>query len=73
MTTRIANLPTASIPWVDPSTGQPKDGFRLFMTLFAAGNFGPFVSAANDVAAAKAGVAVGGVYENAGAVRVRLS
>jgi hypothetical protein len=64
MTTRIANLPSPSLPWVDPATGQPKDGFRLFMTLFAAGNLGPFVQAANDAAAAKAGVAVGGVYQN---------
>jgi hypothetical protein len=43
------------------------------MTLFAAGNLGPFASAADDAAAAKAGVAVGGVYQNAGALRVRLT
>jgi hypothetical protein len=73
MTGRVANLPSATLPWIDPKTGRPAEGFRLFMTLFAAGNFGPFVSASSDAAAAKAGVSVGGVYQNAGALRVRLS
>jgi hypothetical protein len=72
MTTRVANLPSPSLPWMDPKTGRPTDSFRLFMTLFAAGNFGPFPSATDDAAAATEGVAVGGVYQNAGAVRVRL-
>ena len=64
MITRIANLPSPSLPWIDPATGKPKDGFRLFMTLFASGNFGPFVQASNDTAAAKAGVSIGGVYQD---------
>jgi hypothetical protein len=70
--TRVANLPSPTLPWIDTKTGRPEEAFRLFMTLFAAGNLGPFPSAANDAAAAKAGVAVGGVYHNAGALRVRL-
>lgn len=75
MTAKIANLPSPTLPWIDPKTGRPEEGFRIFMTLFAARNFvfGPFVSAANDTAAANAGVAVGGVYENSGALRVRLA
>lgn len=64
MTTRVANLPSPSLPWINMSTGCPADSFRLFMTLFAAGNFGPFAQAANDIEAAKAGVAIGGVYQN---------
>lgn len=64
MTTRVANLPSPSLPWIDAKSGRPTDSFRLFMTLFAAGNFGPFIQAADDASAAKAGVAVGGVYQD---------
>ena len=71
MTTKVANLPTAIIPWMD-SSGRPTQAFRQFMTLFAAGNLGPFPSAVTDADAAKTGVDVGGVYQNAGALRVRL-
>ena len=42
--------------------------FQQFMTMFAAGNFGPFRQAANDAAAAKAGVAIGGVYQDANGI-----
>lgn len=73
MVAKVANLPSPTLPWIDPKTGKPLDAFRLFMTLFAAGNLGPFVSAANDAAAATAGVAIGGLYQNAGALRVRLT
>lgn len=71
MTAKVANLPSPTLPWVD-SSGRPTQAFRQFMTLFAAGNLGPFPSAANDADAAKAGVVVGAVYQNAGALRVRL-
>jgi hypothetical protein len=64
MATKIANLPAQSIPWIDTNTGKPLQGFGLFMSQFAALNFGPFVQAANDAAAARAGVVVGGVYQN---------
>lgn len=73
MTAKIANLPSPTLPWIDVKTGRPTDTFRLWATLFSAGNLGPFPSAANDVAAAKAGVAIGGVYQNSGALRVRLT
>lgn len=35
--------------------------------------FGPFTAAANDAAAAAAGVPIGTVYQNSGTLRVRLS
>lgn len=70
---KVANLPSPTLPWIDVKTGKPLEGFRQFMTLFAAGNLGPFIQAANDSAAASAGVAIGGVYQNAGSVRIRLS
>lgn len=62
-TSRRAVLPPTSIPWFDPKTGLPVDPFKTFMLAFAALQFGPFVIAANDAAAGKAGVAVGGVYQ----------
>jgi len=36
------------------------------------GNVGPLVNAANDSAAAAAGVKIGGLYQTAGAVKIRL-
>ncbi|MBV8474515.1 MAG: hypothetical protein JO107_10250 [Hyphomicrobiales bacterium] len=69
---KLANLPSPVLPWVD-SQGKPTLPFMQFMTLLAAGNIGPLTSAANDAAAATAGVVVGGLYQNAGVVRVRLS
>lgn len=65
MTGKVAILPSPSIPWIDPKSGRPMPEFQRFMTLFAAGNFGPFAQAANDAAAAKAGVSIGGVYQDA--------
>jgi hypothetical protein len=71
-TSKLAPLPQASIPWVDQQ-GRPTQPLRQFMTALAAGNIGPLVSAANDAAAAKAGVPINGLYEASGAVRIRLS
>lgn len=39
----------------------------------AGGVIGPLPSAANDIAAAQAGVKVGGLYQSAGTVRIRLT
>jgi hypothetical protein len=71
---RRAVLPPTSVPWFDPQTGLPVEPFRTFMLAFAALQFGPFVQAANDAAAAKAGVVVGGVYQlPSGALAGRVS
>ncbi len=47
--------------------------FIQFMTALAAANIGPLTSATTDTAAATAGVPVGGLYQNSGAVRIRLT
>jgi hypothetical protein len=72
MASRLAPLPQVSIPWVDQE-GRPTQSFYRFMAAIAANNVGPFASAANDTAAAKAGVPVNGLYESAGAVKIRLT
>lgn len=36
------------------------------------GNVGPLKAAANDTAAAAAGVQIGGLYQSSGAVRIRI-
>ena len=63
-------LPSASIPWIDKE-GRPTQAFIQHMTAQAAGKTGPYISAADDVAAAKAGVAINQVYELAGGLRIR--
>jgi hypothetical protein len=54
---------------------KPDDGVvrRLDGKLGLAAAFDNLVNAANDTAAATAGVPVGALYHNAGAVRVRLT
>jgi hypothetical protein len=69
---KLAVLPQASMPWVDKE-GRPTQAFWQFMSAIAANNIGPFASAANDTAAASAGVPINGLYQNAGAVRIRLT
>lgn len=70
MAAKLAPLPQASLSWVD-AQGKPTQAFYLFMAAQAANNVGPFVSAANDAAAQKAGVPLNGLYENGGGVRIR--
>lgn len=79
MAQRQQQQPPATTRWVDPSTGKPDLAFYQYMNtvdallaLLAAGTIGPLVNAANDAAAAALGVKVNGLYQNAGAVRVRL-
>ena len=43
------------------------------MRALAGGTIGPLPSAANDAAAASAGVKVGGLYQSGGAVKIRLA
>lgn len=69
-------LPSSAFAWVD-SSGKPTQPFAQFMSAFVAAmqsaNFGSLPSATDDAAAAKAGVAVGQLYQNSGAVRIRLT
>lgn len=73
-------LPQPSFAWVDAGSGRPTLVFSLYMASLdaavrglAAGVVGPLVNAANDAAAAAAGVQINGLYHNAGAVRIRLT
>lgn len=70
MTAKTSLLPSPSVPWVD-GDGRPTQAFIQFMTRFAKGDVGPLPSAANDAAANAAGIGVGYLYENNGAVRIR--
>ena len=72
MALQLAILPQASFPWVDKE-GRPTQAFWRFMSAIAANNIGPLTSAANDAAAAAAGVPINGLYQNSGAVRIRLT
>jgi hypothetical protein len=63
--------------WVDPDTGRPTpeeyEYTKKLDTIIRRLVFGPLTSAADDTAAATAGVPIGGLYQNSGAVRVRLT
>ena len=81
-------LPQSNIPYTDPKTGRlTQSAYQYFFALdrvlrifvgannTAGGSGAPvtqLVAAANDAAAAALGVPVGGLYENGGAVRIRL-
>ena len=54
-------LPSPIMTWINPQ-GQPTQAFIQYMTALAAGKMGPFVEAADDAAAAKAGVGIGQFY-----------
>lgn len=69
---KLAVLPSSALPWVDQQ-GRPTLPLIQFMTALASSNIGPLTSAANDAAAAKAGVPVNGLYETGGAVKIRLT
>jgi hypothetical protein len=71
-------LPPPSVPWVD-TQGRPTQAFAQYITqtdalarLLAGGNIGTLISAANDAAAAQAGVAIGSYYRNGSVVQVRV-
>jgi hypothetical protein len=78
MATKQKPQPPAQASWTN-SDGSPSLPFFQYMksvdTLLAGlagGVIGPLTTAANDAAAAAAGVAVGGLYSNSGSVRIRL-
>jgi hypothetical protein len=73
MVNKFAPLPSASIPFVDKD-GKPTPAFYQFiLALSLSQNVGPLTVAANDAAAATAGVRVNGLYQTAGIVKIRLS
>jgi hypothetical protein len=82
MATSQGPLPPANIPWID-KPGTPSLAFRqYFLTLDAVvkalvgGLFGAPVqltNAANDAAAAAAGVAIGQLYRNGSVVQIRVT
>lgn len=74
--------PQANFPWVD-SGGRPSLAYALYMAALDAtvraltrGFFGApvqLIDAANDAAAATAGVAIGQLYKNGSVVQIRVT
>ena len=78
MATAPGPLPPVNTVWIQ-GDGSPSLAFRQYMLLadallrlLAANNVGPLTNAANDAAAAAAGVPIGGLYRNVNAVQIRL-
>lgn len=67
--------PQSTQKWINPD-GTPSLVFFQYMLsvnqLLLNNQFGPFVNAANDAAAAAAGVPINGLYRNGNAVQIRL-
>jgi hypothetical protein len=79
MATPPTPLPPLTSRWVDITDGSPSQILRQYMLSLDAvvraltgGNIGPVASAVDDAAAASAGVAVGGIYQSGGMVRIRI-
>lgn len=75
-TTALPPLPSPALKWFDAQTGQPAPAFRDWCLsidrILRGGLFGTLVSAANDAAAAAAGVPLNGLYRNGSAVLIRV-
>lgn len=75
-TTSLPTLPQINLPWFDRATGKPTLEFGQWAAgvdrILRAGLFGTLLNAANDAAAAKLGVPVGGVYRIGNTVMIRL-
>ena len=74
----LVPLPAANLPLVVQKTGMAEVAWRNYFVsldnLLRMAQFGPLVAAANDAAAAAAGVPVNGFYQDTtGYVRVRLT
>jgi len=72
--------PLPDLPMVHPKDGTPTLPWAQYLpqlqqvvAQLAAGQPGALVNAANDAAAARAGVAVGAVYRNGSQLMVRVS
>ena len=68
-------LPQASLTWFNTQGRQDFAQYMLkidaLITAMAGGNVGTLTNAANDAAAATAGVAIGQLYRNGSVVQVR--
>ena len=75
-TTSLPPLPGPALRWFDTQTGQPTPLFRDWAAamdrIMRAGLFGTLVNAANDAAAAAAGVPLNGLYRNGSVVQIRV-
>jgi hypothetical protein len=72
--------PRPDLPWVTPQDGRPTLPMAQYLQALdetvrklASGQVGTLVNAANDAAAAAAGVAVGGLYRSGSQVMVRTT
>lgn len=67
--------PPSTTRWINPD-GTPSLAFLQYMksldALLIANQLGPLTNAANDAAAAVAGVPIGGLYRTINAVQIRL-
>lgn len=76
-TTLVQPLPNPPQRWFDPATGRPTIEFGRWATqvdaILRGALFGTLISAANDAAAATAGVPVNGFYRNGSAVQIRVT
>jgi len=75
-TTSLPPLPPPALAWFDPRTGMPTNTFRDWVAamdrIMRGGLVGTLVNAANDAAAAAAGVPLNGLYRNGSAVLIRV-
>jgi hypothetical protein len=76
----LGPLPPLTARWVNDPDGSPAQIWRQYLLSLDAqvralmgGNFGTLPHAANDLAAAAAGVKIGGLYQSGGAVFIRLT
>jgi len=75
----VGPQPPIAFPWIDEKTGRPIQSFAQYMVAldklirgFTAGQAG-LINAANDGAAATAGVKIGQLYRTGNAVQIRLT
>lgn len=75
MTKATPGQPPSSTRWINPD-GTPALAFFQYMksldTLLSGNVVGTLTNAANDAAAATAGVPIGGLYRTTNAVQIRL-
>jgi hypothetical protein len=72
MAAKTFALPPIQQQWINRD-GTPTIPFGQAVQALASNIIGPLPSAANDAAAAAAGVQINQLYQNAGAVRIRLT
>jgi len=75
-TTSLPPQPGPALRWINPVTGIAEGTFRDWALavdrILRAGQFGTLINAANDGAAAAAGVPLNGIYRNGSVVMIRV-